>query len=491
MTDVKKKITNDFLVYTSATYVTQALGIVTSFAMRFFLEPSLMGVWSLLDLILNYGLYSNLGVTTALYTEMPYHLGKKDFYKAGQIRDAIFSFVLLGAVATGALFLLWAVFSGSSVSPQLRIGIAAVALILVATSIYNFYVAWMWATKKFRVLSAGIVINATLYLLLIFVLVSRFKLYGLLASVFLSISGVAVYLGLQSKTGRMHFTLERAVLWDLLKVSAPLVTVGFVYALFMSLDRLIITRFLGLTALGHYSIALLVVSYANIVSKLLATVVFPNMQEQYGESGSKTEISRFVTKPAMLLAYGSPLLLGAAYLIVPHMVHWILPKYEPGLESMRIFLLGTFFISLCQPIQTYLTTVYKRWQALPLITFGAAVASLSSVVLIRNGWGLNGVAIGMSFGFFAYFTALLFYVFGHFYSKRQALFFYGETLFCFVYYVAVVFSVGFFVRPAENEFMNAAAQLLVFGLCCTPLLWRANKKTGAFSMVWAAARGAA
>ena len=63
---LSKKMTGDLFVYTIATYFVQLIGIATSFSMRYFLEPEGMGVWSLLDLLLRYGLFVHLGMLTAL-----------------------------------------------------------------------------------------------------------------------------------------------------------------------------------------------------------------------------------------------------------------------------------------------------------------------------------------------------------------------------------------------------------------------------------------
>ena len=478
----------DFFTYAAATYIVQVLGVVTSLAMRYFLEPSTMGVWSLLDLLLNYGLYSNLGILTVLYTEMPYHLGKKDFEKAGEIRDVGFSFTIFGAGIVGAVFVLWSVFAGARADAQLRIGVAAIAFILIATCFYNFYVSLMWAHKDFRSLSKAIVLNASLYLLLIFLFVPRAKLNGLLAAVFISSSTAAFYLASQAKTDALRLRFDKKALLGLLKAGLPFLVCGLAYTFFMSVDRLVITRTLGLTALGHYSIALLVVSYANVIPKLLSIIVFPSMQEDFGASGSRQGIRRFVTKPATLLAYGAPFLLGTAYLAAPPLVNAILPKYGPGVESMKVFLLGSFFLALTQPIQTYLTTIYKRWHGLPMIFAGFVVAFLICWFSMRQGRGLSAVAFGMSAGFFTYYTLMMLYVFGHFCDWKETLFFYGEFLLCFIYYVAVVVGVDRFPLPVGNPFAAAAIRTVVFWLACAPLAVLAERKTGLLSTLRAAVK---
>lgn len=482
MKNLKKKIANDLIAYTIATYAVQVLGIVTSIAIRYFLGPAQMGVWSLLDLTLNYGLYANLGVLTALYTEMPYYFGRNDLQKVEDIRNVSFAFTVLSALLAAALFIAWAVFAGGKFSLEFRFGVALMAFILISTSLYNFYMALMWAEKKFLLLSKGIVINALLYFFFIILLVSTLNLKGLLIAVFASTTLAFFYLHRKRKAG-LKIQLKKEVLLTLLKTGLPLMIVGFVYTTFMSIDRMMIARYLGMVSLGHYSIALLVISFSNSIPKLISVVIFPNMQENFGQTGSMKEISPFITRPTILLAYCTPILLGFAYFTVPFLVHFLLPKYEPGLDSMRIFLIGSFFLSLAQPIQTYLTTVYKRLHNIPLIAVGMAAAFSFCYLFIKKGLGLEGVALGMSLGFLFYYVVLFFYVFKHFSSLRESLLYFGETIFCFLYFAGVVLGTEKWVH-FSSELLTFTFKCFVFGTASLPLLWFANKKTAAFTVLW-------
>jgi len=483
---VKKEIARDFVVYTTASYAVQVLGVVTSLAMRYFLDPPLMGVWSLLDLMMKYGLYANLGILPALNTELPIYIGKGDGPKADKIRNVAFTFTLLSSALAGIVIVLVAFVFWGALSHSTRVYMAASALILLATSGYNYYISLLWAQKKFSILGKGIVLNALIYLALIFVLVSRFKLRGLLMTAFFSTAFTTLFLHWRLEE-KPHFDLNKEVFWELLKAGLPLMIVGFAYSFFMTVDRLIITRYLEIAALGQYSVAILMMTYSNTMPTLLANVIFPNLLERYGQTGSAKEISAFITKPTILLSYAMPVILGMAYFIAPYLVEKFLPKYVPGIPALRVLSLGSFFISISQPVQNYLTTIYKRLHNLPIIFLGTVSASLVSYGLISKGMGLVGVALGMSFGFFVYYVALLFYVFKHFGTFRQAFLFLAENLTCFAYLVMTVIFLETWVRVSSALF-GVILKSAVFAILCLPYGYMLDKKTGALKMLQATLR---
>ena len=477
---LKQKITNDFVVYSLATYVTQAIGIVTSLSMRYFLDPASMGRWALLEFLLGYGLYANVGVLQSLTTELPINVGRNDTEKVRDLRDVSLTFVIGMCSIVGIFFILAAFFLKTD-SAELRIGLAVTAFLLIGTAYYNFHISLMQAEKRFVLLSQAIMLNAALFLILILTLVSRFKLIGLLASVLLSNLITIFFVQIRSKT-RFHLTLKKNVLAELVKAGLPLMAVGFAYSTFMGIDRLMITRYLGLTSLGYYSIALLAMTYADVIPNILSIVIFPNMQESFGQSGSYKSAGQFVLKPTLLSAYGTPVFLGLAYFTVPYLVQTFLPKYLPGLSSMRICLVGVFFLALAHGIYTYLMTIYKRMHHIPILVCGMIVSAGASAFFIHRGMGLEGVAIGMSVGFFSYYSILFFYVFRHFCTLRETVFYYAETIFCFVYFAAGLYGVSR-ISQMNSAFLDWGMRACLFIMFCLPLFWRIEVKTSALTLL--------
>lgn len=486
MTQLKNKIIASTLAYTMATYATQLIGIFTSFAMRYFLEPSLMGAWSVLDLILSYGLYANLGVQTAMIAELPFFEGAGNTEKAAELRKTCFSFGLFSSTVVAAFFCVWLFKTGNSVVQAHRFEFFLLPLILISTSLYNFYQALMYAEKRFTLLGKSMVFNAVVYLTLICTLCSVWKLTGLVLAVLISTCLSSLFLHYFSRP-KLGFLLDKNRIIELLKISLPLLSIGFAYTFFMSIDRMMITKFLNVEALGHYSIALLVITYASAIPKLLAAVIFPDLQEKFGKTASRTAISGYITKPTLALAYTAPILLGFAYFTAPFLIRLLLPKYIPGIQSLEIFLIGVYFLCLSQAIQNYLTTIHKRLHHIPIILTGAAVAALTSYWGIKVGHGIEGVAIGMSAGFFVYYTVLLVFAFSHFYTASQIIRFYLETLFCFASFYVTLMAIPLFIK-AENVWLQCVLQNFVFGLVGLSWLFLLNKKTGLLHAVGLAAK---
>lgn len=483
---MRRDIVRGFLAYTSASYAVQVIGVMTSIVIRHFMEPASMGLWSLLDVMTKYGLYANLGILTAMNVELPICIGRGELEKARKMRDTTLVFAVVASLCFGLAAAGLSPLFFREASSELRLYILLNCALLVVTTWYNFYVSLMWAEKKFVLLGAGIITNAVLYLLFVFLLVPRFKVAGLLTTAVCSLVSAATLMHIGLKSG-LRFELDRKTLWSLLKAGFPLMLVGFSYSFFMTVDRFLITRYLGTIQLGYYSIAILMLNYAITIPTMVSNVLFPSLLERFGKTGSHKDISVYATKPVLLLSYVMPVILCIAYFNVPYLVKLFMTKYEPGVESMHIVLIGSFFISISQPAINYLFTISKRLQSIPLIFLGTVAAVASSALLVRSGQGLNGVALGMSLGYFTFYTALLFYAFGHFQSAAKTAVFFGETLLCFVYLLVVVWLVSSRVvfSGLLAGFLAQNAALLVL---CMPYLFLVEKKTGALSALWNAIR---
>jgi len=125
MDAIKKRLMfKHTLRYATANYVVQILGVVNSIALRRFMGPTSMGVWSFLQVILGYCGYASFGTTKAMARDYPYLRGKGENEKAEQLKDMTLTFSMLMSIIPslilfGYLFVVW-----STLQQALRIGLA-------------------------------------------------------------------------------------------------------------------------------------------------------------------------------------------------------------------------------------------------------------------------------------------------------------------------------------------------------------------------------
>jgi hypothetical protein len=91
-------------------------------------------------------------------------------------------------------------------------------------------------------------------------------------------------------------------------------------------------------------------------------------------------------------------------------VQWLLPRYTAGISSAQILIFGTYFLVLTYPPR--LLVAARNWQLqfacfLPL----AVTANIGlSILLVKTGYGIAGVAFGTASSFFFLLFLLLAFI---------------------------------------------------------------------------------
>src|SRR3989338_7132281 len=156
----KIRIIWDTLKYTAATYVSQGLGMGTSILLRRLLGPTLMGVWSVLQVILGYCGYASFGTTKAMARDYPFLRGKGEHEKAEHVKDMTLTFSMVMSFIPALILLGYLVVRWNVTDSQLRLGIAFLAVFLFVQRFYDLVLTLLRSDKRFDVLSGLIVINA-------------------------------------------------------------------------------------------------------------------------------------------------------------------------------------------------------------------------------------------------------------------------------------------------------------------------------------------
>ena len=76
--DIKERIIKDTAKYNLVQYFSQFLGFFSAMAIRRFLGPYYMGIWSLFRVVIDYSSCTSLGVESAATYKIPFLKGKGD-----------------------------------------------------------------------------------------------------------------------------------------------------------------------------------------------------------------------------------------------------------------------------------------------------------------------------------------------------------------------------------------------------------------------------
>ncbi len=476
------KIIKDSTKYTVSTIIAQVIGIFTSIAIRRFLTPEMMGIWAILLVVLNYLLFAHLGIFTAVGVKIPYLRGKNKDNEIQIMRNTAFTFgIIISFVMMAVLFIVSFVFA-HRMPYYVILGIRMIALIITTTLFYNLYIVMLRADKNFSLLSKAVVFNSVAMFLFIAILAYFFRLKGVYFATFFATLASWLYIRFRTRYNlKLTFKLHQAL--ALSKIGLPILIGGIAYTILISIDKIMIIRMIGAKELGFYSIAILALTYTNTFPKLFGIVIFPNMQEAFGRTDSKEHILGYVKQPALIMAYIFPALLAAAYFAIPVLVYYVLPKYILGINSMKILLCGCFFISLVPLAQNFVISINKQVVLIP-ITAAAVIFGIGmNYSMIKMGYGIGGVAFGISVAYLVYFIAMFCYALIHCEKWPKIYEFFIRIFIPFLYSVVIVLALEYFVKVG-SVINKALVQAPIFYLAYLPMIWYINKKTMIISMVF-------
>lgn len=394
----KRSIIQSTTGYTAANSLAQGIGMINSIVLRGFMGPRAMGVWSLLQVILGYCGYASFGTTKALARDYPYFRARGENEKADELKDLTLTFSLAMSLIPAALLSVYLGFRGRGLEPALRFGLGFLVVFLFIQRFYDLVVNLLRSEKKFGVLSQLLVLNAVGGLVISFLLVSRWNIYGLLGGTALVTLGCLWFIYRRNPYRFRYYWNSRELVKEL-KLGIPLVISGFLFEFLKSLDKWMLAKGLGFYEVGLYSIAMMVNSYVYSLPMTFAHIWYPHLQEAYGEGESAAAVKGYLVTPVFILSVLVPFLSGLAIFIAPVLTELLLPKFTAGIGAMKIYLAGTYFLMLAQFSRDFLVRLDKYWLNIGVAISAIGVNFFSNLLFLKLGWGLEGIAAGTAISF--------------------------------------------------------------------------------------------
>ena len=476
----KKQIIKDSSKFITSTYLGNITGIITGILIRRFLEPTLMGIWSYLQVIQYYANYSEVGVLSAVERELPYYYGKENKQKADKIKNSAFAFTTIISFIVFSALVIYAFANRRSITTPFFYGILTIAILASAGQYGLFYTVLLRAEKNIPILSKAKIFFAILWLLLILALVIPFNIYGVYLSAVIVMCSNIVYFYFGAKY-RSRLDLDFSELKRLSVIGLPIVILAVGVISIKNIDRIFIANMLGSKHLGYYSIAIMASNYIFTIPSTFSIVMFPRFQESYALKNDIVDIQNFVDTPTRILSYFIAIIIGFAFLVLPLVVIIILPQYTEGITALKILLLGTFFISLTHMSNQFLITLNKQLNIVPLVFLVVVVGCFLDYSFIKWGFGINGVAIATGIAYFLYYFTSLGYAMLHYASKKTCLKFIFGNLFPICTVSAFLFAIdNVFPLQDDSVFLLIRLTLIrlsLFTILCIPLLWHINRNT--------------
>lgn len=446
-------------------------------ALRNFLGPAVYGIVSFLNTVQNHITYNaHLGIRPAIYRDIPILISKGREKEADYIKVQAFSFVILVSLLINftlfiAAFLL-------KVDPNIVLGLKIYAIVNILMSVSSYGQIIVKAKKRFDIFATQNLIFGALYLFFVVSLTYFYGFNGFLAGLFLTHLFLALYMFFKAGldfTWRIDFKKIR----DLLSLGFPLLFSSIVLVNLQSIDKFMITGFLGLEKLGYYSVGIFIFALIMSLPIVLFDFLYPRFMESYGKNGNILDVKDILYKSTIFVALLFPFVTGFCYLVLPLIIKYLLPQYAEGLISAKIMVLAAFFAVIPLMFQNVLIALKMRRKLVEVGIIAFLAAVLLDFSFIKLGWGIEGIALATLIAYFIYSLLVIFTVAGKldyktFSQKLKIIFQLFPANLC-GFLVAVI--IGAFIRVFDHDILNFFAQYFLYLLLYSLVIYLIYTKT--------------
>jgi len=406
----RNELVQDASILTSTVVISSGLSGVVALLTARLLAPELFGVWQTIRVVAQYVNYANLGLPWAMQQEVA-GVERVEGSGAGQPSIEV-AVTAVSVLTTGVGLVLVGVAAVTGVPVGWDLMLPTVIWLLLA-QVYGLATMVLMARRRFWLAGRADILTSLANLVLTAALVPTLGLMGVvLAQIGWCLAGLLLVWRRAGLRARLRADLAAALRQA--RVGVQFTANGALFYTHKSIDRLLILAMLGQTALGYYGIALLASGYVELLASAVARSMAPRMIGDYSERQSLLDIRGYVTSSATLLGALVPVLTGAAALAVVPFVHFVLPRYAPGVAAAQVLLVGSAFLAVRYCVEWFFVTVGKLYRTYPIQLAAGLVALVQAYVALRLGLGLEWVAGGVVIGHLTTSVGMLAYAYRHF-----------------------------------------------------------------------------
>ncbi len=376
--------------FASSNLFRQVLNAGTAFLRPILLSPELFGLFSMLRLIPNYAHHIHLGARHTLRYKIPLHEAHGEDAETDRLRATVFTGTMAIAVLVSCALAAAALWIDAS--PEMRIGLAICAVIVLLGGVYDHFMAELKGFQLFRAVSVQNYLHAVVMLVAGAGLIWWLGFYGAILAelvVIVAMLGVLAH----RRFLKVCRGFDPALFKAAVVFGAPTLLFDVSLLLMRTTDRLVIAGTLGLEQLGYYALGSIVMAYVMHVPGATREVMEAKLFQHNRTQDIEVRFDRYVLKPIRMIGFAMPVLIGPAVLMLPFVIGWALPSYAQGVPAMQVLMLGGFFLALSFPLRGMLVSSGRQIKAAGVLLASVILHVGLSYTLILAGFGIVGVAV--------------------------------------------------------------------------------------------------
>jgi O-antigen/teichoic acid export membrane protein len=495
MNSERKEVMRDSTLFAGSVYIAMSITVVMQIMIRRFLGPKLSGIWSALAVLRGYAGFMHLGVLSGAERELPYLRARGEDEQVKIIADTTLTFDLLITLLTVSGYFIYAMLSKENHSPELVYGLYFVAAFYLILQFVNVFVVVFVRTKKnFRLMSEWTLVFGVFEAIGLTVAAYYFGLYGMFWMLLASVALKALYIPLRT-TCRIRLAIDRQELLRLLGIGLPIFLNSVLVITLRSIDQLFIGAYYSATMLGFYSVATMANNFLLTLPNAISAVIYPRLQERYAhENDDPASLKYMVTTPMFVLAIMMPPVIGAAYFMLPPIVHLVLPQFVSGVSAMKILICSSYFFALQGGAQQFLITTNRQWFSFAIMTTVVGLQVLGLYLVTVFDGDMTTLATIMVGVYFLLFLGSNFFSLKIIMNAAELAAYLGRLLLPFIYSVAVILTIEHLwpreISATLTSLVLAIIAMIVFLFTYLPLLYWLQRRTGVVAMMWQLATSA-
>lgn len=415
MTRRNSLVSNVFGVYAGSSILATGITMIAGLLTARFVEPSALGLFNGMGLVLAYAPIAQFGVINGLNRELPFFIGRGNKARAEELASTTQAWaIVVGSLFSSCLTAVsaWHAFRGNW---TLASGWLSYAL---GVFILFFATSYLRATYRtsgdFKKLAIVQLARAS-FLLMGVALVHWFRFYGLCLRYSLAAVAALILLWIWRPI-RVAPRLNFGDFKHLLSIGLPIFLVGLFYSWWTAFDKTLVLNYMGTEGLGLYAIALLTGTSLILIPQAVSQITYPRMAEQYGRTRKIGDLISITKRPILLMACVCPFFVVAGWFLVPLIVKILLPKYVSGIQAAQWTLIATS-TKVFLPVANIFNVT--RNQIPYSLAIGGGIVGYASCLywLARDGFFLAAFPQAMIAGNLIF--TMLCYIFVFYLSKKQ------------------------------------------------------------------------
>ena len=393
-------LVKDSAIFASGNLLATVFRLVGGLLTSRLVDPSVLGLFNGIGLVLGYVPLLNAGVSAGLNRELPYLVGKEDRARAAVLASVAQCWLLLaaGICVAGLLCVAgWQLYHGQF---QLALGWASFTIPVFGLFYGQFYLQILYFTHgRFpRISYITVLVAAAGVVTVVFVWWLDFM--GL------CIRGVLVAALMLALLWKWRpLSVRPRWSWPDLRVlvttGVPIYLVGQLYAWWAVFNSTLVLTYAGTRGLGLYALANMAGPMVALLPQAISQVVYPKMSEEYGRTGRVRPLVRMAVWPTLVNVAVTLVAVGAGWILMPPVVKFLLPKYVEGIPAAQWALVATAFMALT-PVNSVFNVVKKQGRYGIAIALGIVVYFAALQWIIRDGVFLESFPQAMIVGRLAF-----------------------------------------------------------------------------------------